>query len=338
MITQEDIARELGLSNMTVYRCLNNKGSVSPKTRRRIEEFIREKNYRPNQTARNLKLKKNNVIGVLLPSFTYSYYPQIIECIRQNLKSQYNLLLCLSNEDPVMEREQLEVLLSIPVAGIFLCPVNQTESVDNCRFLQEQNVPFTLFDRYFSKDELQCSFVATEARSSSAELVNYLYSLGHRRIAHIGGKNNDSFSQQMFEGYLDALAANNLPYDEKLVYPGTPDYESGWEGMKELVARGVELTAVHCVNDPAAMGAMEFCRRNGIRVPEEISVTGFSDIGSAQNAYAPLTTCREPTEEIGKIATELLLEQIESGSCIPARHYLLKGTFIPRQSCVKLKI
>lgn len=337
MITQVDIARELGLSLMTVYRCLNNKGNVGSRTQELIRRYVREHNYRPNQTARSLKTHHNHFIGILLPSFTYSYYPQIIESIRQNLGEKYHLLLCLSNEDPVMEREQLEVLLSVPVAGILLCPVNSCDSLENCRYLRGQGVPFTLFDRYFEGSDVKCSYVSTESRSASVELVDYLYTLGHRRIAHIGGGLDNSFACQMFEGYCAGLKKHRIKPDARLAFSGALDYETGMAGMRHLLEQGGDFTAVHCANDPIAIGVLEYCRQEGISVPGDISVTGFSDIAISKNVYAPLTTYREPTAEIGRNATELILRQIE-GDCEQAcEHRLLTGHFVERASCASPK-
>ena len=338
MVTQEKIAEDLGLSLMTVYRCLSGKGSVGAKTRKRIEDYIKKHNYRPNMMARSLKLKKSNIIGLLVPSFTYSFYPEIIESIQETLKKRdYNLLLCLSNESAKAELEELEMLMTIPVDGILMSPANSASSVENCRFLKSHKMPFVLFDRYFQEDEVDCSYVATDSFAASKQLVDYLVKCGHRKIAHIGGSLKNSFARLMFEGYKEGLKENGLKFDDKLVYRGKLEEITGLNGIRHFLDSGLKFTAVHTANDPIAIGVLEICQELGIKIPDELSVTGFSDITIAKNVYAPLTTVKEPTFEIGRIAAEGLVEQIETeeGTAVPTKELLL-GEFIARKSCSKI--
>ena len=337
MVTQEKIAKDLGLSFMTVYRCLSGNGSVGAKTKKRIENYIQKHNYRPNLMARSLKMKKSFIIGLLVPSFTYSYYPEIIESIQETLKAKgYKLLLCLSNENPESEREELEMLLTIPVDGILMSPVNSAKAIENCHYLKGQGIPFMLFDRYFPDAEEKYSYVATDSFEASKQLVNYLVDLGHRKIAHIGGDQNNSFARLMFEGYKAGLKENGIRYSKKLVFQGNLDEKTGSEGVRYLFGNKVDVTAIHTANDPIAIGVLNVCKEMKIKIPEELSVTGFSDIAIAKNVYAPLTTVKEPTSEIGKFAAEQLVKVIEAKENLPVVQKLLPGNFIERKSCRKV--
>jgi LacI family transcriptional regulator len=334
MVTQEQIAKDLGLSVMTVYRCLSKNGSASPKTRKKVGDYIEKYNYRPNLMARSLKLKKSNIIGLLVPSFTYSFYPEIIESIQETLKKcGYNLLLCLSNESPESEREELEMLMTIPVDGILMSPVNSDKAIKNCQLLQKREIPFVLFDRYFQEMEINCSYVATDSFSASKQLVDYLADCGHKIIAHIGGSMDNSFSRLMFEGYKAGLKANGLSFCKELVFRGSLEEATGIAGIKKLCESKLKFTAVHTANDPIAIGVLNACIELGIKIPEQLSVTGFSDISLAEKLYVPLTTVKEPTAEIGRIAAEELIKQIESDEKIAPVKKLLTGTFIMRKSC-----
>ena len=337
MITQAKIAEDLGLSVMTVYRCLSGNGSMSPKTRRKVNDYIKKHNYHPNLMARSLKLKKSNIIGLLVPSFTYSFYPEIIESIQETLKNcDYNLLLCLSSESPESERNELEMLMTIPVDGILMSPVNSDKSIGNCQFLQEKEIPFVLFDRFFADSAIDCSYVATDSFSASKQLVDYLADCGHRMIAHIGGSMENSFSRLMFEGYRAGLKANGLSFYEELVFRGSMEEATGIAGIKKLRGSNLKFTAVHTANDPIAIGVLNTCIELGIKIPQQLSVTGFSDISIAKSLYAPLTTVKEPTAEIGRIAASELIKQIESDEKIAPLKKLLTGTFIIRKSCTKV--
>ncbi|MBQ9754162.1 MAG: LacI family DNA-binding transcriptional regulator [Lentisphaeria bacterium] len=331
MITQEQIAKELGLSVMTVYRCLSGNGCVSAATKKRVEEFMRSRNYRPNLMAQSLKRQSSNIIGLVVPSFSYSYYPEVIDSIRTCLGLQYNLVLALSGDDPVEERKALEMLLGIPVAGILISPAASGKSVENCRYIADSQVPFVMFDRYFSEDP-SWSYVAADCFAGAAELVRYLFKLGHRKIAHIGGSEG-SFAQQIFEGYCRGLEECQLPLDISLVIRTRADEKSGALAAAQLLSSGKEFTAIHTASDPLAMGVMTCCRERNVAIPERISVTGFSDIMVAKQLSVPLTTFREPTAEIGAESVRLLLEKISGTPGASPGHLKLPGVFVERSSC-----
>lgn len=318
---------------MTVYRCLSGNGSVSAAMRKRVEEYMRSRNYRPNLMAQSLKRKSSNIVGLVVPSFTYSYYPEIIESIRHSLGLKYNLMLALSADDPLEEHKALEMLLGIPVAGILISPAASRSSVENCRFIADSRTPFVMFDRYFDEDPAW-SYVATDCSAGAEELVRYLFELGHRRIAHIGGSEG-SFAEQMYEGYRCGLEKCGLPFDPELVIRTAPDEKAGGEAMAELLKKKTSFTAVHTASDPLAIGVMNCCRRHGLAIPGDISVTGFSDIMMAGQLSVPLTTFREPTAEIGREAVRLLVEEIR-GEARP-EHLKLPGTFMERESCSRRK-
>ena len=331
MITQEQIAKELGLSVMTVYRCLSGNGCVSSATRKRVQEYMQKCNYRPNLMAQSLKRRSSNIIGLIVPSFSYSYYPEVIESIRTSLGLKYNLVLALSGDDPLEERKALEMLLGIPVAGILISPAASESSVENCRYIADSQIPFVMFDRYFNEDPAW-SYVATDCSAGSAQLVRYLYSLGHRQIAHIGGSEG-SFARQIFEGYCKGLTECGLPFDPALVIRTSADEKSGGSAMAELLKSSRTFTAVHTASDPLAIGVMNCCREMNVAIPERISVTGFSDIMVAKQLAVPLTTFREPTMEIGAESVRLLLEKISGDPGVLPGHLKLPGTFVERNSC-----
>ena len=331
VVTQKKIAADLGISLMTVYRCLSGKGYVGVRTRKRINGYIRRHNYRLNLTARSLKLKKNNTVGLVVPAFSYSYYPEIIESIRRTLGRKYNLLLSLSDDSDETEHAALEMLMSIPVDGILLSPAGSPASLKTCRQMREQGVPFVLFDRCFPRID-DYPVVSTNCADSSAELITHLASLGHRKIAHIGGKPYDSFAAQMLKGYKAGLKRNGLAFDKRLVKQGPLTEQFGNEAMKQLLDAGIPFSAVHAGNDPVAIGVMAACRERGISVPRDISVTGFSDISVSKHLDPPLTTVREPTADIGSIAADLLIRQIEKTAGNGNEIILLPGQFVLRAS------
>ena len=338
MITQETIAKDLGLSFMTVYRCLSGKGSVSEPTRRRISDYVKKHNYRPNLMARSLVQGKTNIVGLVVPSFSYSYYPEIIQSIQETLKARdYKLLLCLSGESPISEKEELDMLLSIPVDGILMSPTASKASIGNARYLKDNEIPFVLFDRYFEEPDLDCDYVATDSFNGSRKVVEYLLSLGHRRIAYIGACTGNSFAKTMLDGYKAALKGKSVKVDSGLVLKSELTEAGGCSAMRELIRSGVKFTAVQATNDIVAVGVLSACYEAGLKVPEQVSIAGFSDISISKNLSLPLTTVKEPTEDIGRIASEALLDMIENGTKKRKKlKKLLTGSLIVRESCAAL--
>jgi LacI family transcriptional regulator len=215
-----------------------------------------------------------------------------------------------------------------------MSPTVEKASMDNCRYLEDNKVPFVLFDRYFEEPSLDCDYVATDSFNGSVKVIDYLLSLGHRRIAHIGAGTENSFSKTMLDGYKAALKGKSVKVDPKLILRSELTEAGGYNAMKELIKSGVKFTAVQAVNDIVAIGVLSACHEGGLKVPEQVSVTGFSDISISKHFFLPLTTVKEPTGEIGRIASEGLLDIVENSTRrIRKLKKLLMGNLIVRSSC-----
>ena len=308
MLTQEEIAQKVGLSRMTVYRYLTGQ-TVSRKTKETLDSFLKESSYRPNLTARSLVSRKTNLIGLLVPSVHYSYYPHIIQTIQSELRMNgYNVILSVSNDNTVEEWDEINLMLSIPVDGLIVSPVSSVESERSIQLLKENNIPFVLVDRRMEK--IKCPFVGTDARKYSKLIVNYLVENGHRRIAHIGGPEENSFSADMYSGYIDAMTENNLTVDQRHVLRGDISEDTGRTSMKLLCQMKDGPTAIQAVNDTVALGALRYASENDVRVPESVSLVGFSDIALSSIVCVPFTTVREDTTLMGIEAVSILLKNI----------------------------
>jgi DNA-binding LacI/PurR family transcriptional regulator len=330
VLTQEDIAKAVGLSRMTIYRYLTGK-NVTKKTRDKIERFISNRGYRPNLTARGLVLKQTKLIGLLVPSVSYSYYPEVVEAIQKEIKGRgYNVLLCVSDEDPEQEREELNLLLSIPVDGIIISPTSKSQSEANCKLLEREKPPFVMFDRYFIN--VNASYVTTNSFAASKKLVQHLIDMGHRSIAHIGGPHSNAFAKGILQGYRRALQQNNIVVDEDLIASVAMDGSNCIPAFQKILQQQKRPTAVQAVNDPVAIEILKAANRLAIRVPEDLAVIGFSDSRLSEMLAVPLTTVREPTKRMAAEAVNILFDQIETKS----KKKIIKnlaGKIILRRSC-----
>jgi len=302
--TQEEIARAVGVSRMTVYRYLKGK-NVTKNTRRKIERFLQRVEYRPNLTARSLVLRQTRLIGLLVP--------EVIGALQKEIRDRgYNLLLCVSEEDPVQEKTELNLLLSIPVDGIIISPTSFPESEQNCRMLEGEKPPFVMFDRYFPS--VRASYVTTDSFRASEALVQHLIDLGHRRIAHVGGPPSNYFANGILRGYKSALRKNGLPVEERSIFTVSMDGSDCLPALRAILELEPRPSAIQAVNDPVAVALFKEAPGLGIRIPADLALVGFSDSGTSALLEVPLTTVREPTSLMARTAVELLIEQIEAKS------------------------
>jgi DNA-binding LacI/PurR family transcriptional regulator len=310
--TQEEIARAVGVSRMTVYRYLKGK-NVTKNTRQKIERFLQRVEYRPNLTARSLVMRQTRLIGLLVPSVSYSYYPEVIGALQKEIRDRgYNLLLCVSEEDPVQEKTELNLLLSIPVDGIIISPTSFPESEQNCRMLEDEKPPFVMFDRYFPS--VRASYVTTDSYRASEALVQHLIDLGHRRIAHVGGPPSNFFANGILRGYKSALRKNGLPLEERSIFTVSMDGSDCLPALRAILGLKPRPSAIQAVNDPVAVELFKEALGLGVRIPEDLTLVGFSDSRTSALLQVPLTTVREPTSLMATTAVELLIEQIEAKS------------------------
>ena len=335
MLTQTEIAKALGLSFRTVSRCLNNKGYVSPESRKMIEDYAQKKGYRPNLLARSLVLKKSNIIGLLVPSIAYSYYPEITENIQHTLRKYgYNLLLAVSNENCKEEKNEIETFLSLPVDGIIFCPTSFPASRENCKLLLKNKIPFVLFDKIFP--DIPCSYVTSDNADASKKIVEHLLGLGHSKIAHIAGPRGDSFSIGLLEGYKAALKSAKIPFSPDLVYYGSITEKHGYDSMNDILSLKDRPTAVQAVNDIVAIGAVQAAKRKGIKIPDDMSLTGFSDLRISGLLTPSITTVREQVDRLGVEASEIIIGLIDK-SLKKNKKLMLKGKLILRESSGKIR-
>ena len=332
MQTQNDIARTVGLSRMTVHRYLSGQ-KVNKKTKEIMDDFISKRGYRPNLTARSLVSKKTNLIGLIVPSVAYSFYPDLIQQIQKEIKENgYNLILCVSNEDTGQELDEINLLLSIPVDGVLMSPTSYAGSADNCRELGKEKVPFVLIDRNIPK--IKTSSVCTDSYRGSKEIVGHLISLGHKRIAHFGGFSTNSFSEGIRSGYCTALEENGIPILEDLIFSGPMTEENGYETLKAVLQmdKSSRPSAIQAANDIVAIGVMKAAKEIGVEIPKDIALVGFSDIRLSSMVSVPLTTIKEDTHLMAHEGVNLLIDQLEKKR---SKKYVKKlpGKLIIRKSC-----
>lgn len=310
-VTIKDIARELKISTSTVSRALADRWDVNPETRKAVLELAEKLNYHPNPISLSLKKQQSMSIGVVVPEFINSFFAEIMMGIQNILEPMgYHMLIMQSGESYENELKNLRALESKMVDGFIISVTQETKNSEYFNHLIENGFPLVFFNRICN--EVKAPHVIIDDYRWSFEVVEHLIQEGYKRISHLMGPDNLVLSQKRKEGYIDALKKYNIPIDESLIIPCGIMMERGVLAAYKILEMEEKPDAIFAVNDPIAIGAMKTLQKNGIHIPEDIAIAGFSESQKALIIEPNLTSVEQPTFEIGQTAAELLLEQIKN--------------------------
>jgi LacI family transcriptional regulator len=280
-MTMADVAREAGVSTMTVSRVINKKGDVSRATRERVLEVIERLDYRPSGIARGVE---------------HVAYAE-----------GYNVFLCNTEEDPDRELAVLASLEEKRVDGLVLCSSRLKEAELRGVVARHSNV--VLVNRRLQGEGVGSVLLDDERGGKLA--TQLLLEAGHRVIGLLAGPRSSHSGRQRSHGYRLALADSGVPYNPALVRHCVPMVEGGQEAALLLLRAHPQISAIFCYNDLVAVGALQACEYLGRRVPEDVAVAGYDDIPLAALVSPALTTCRVPRYVLGSETVRLLLRQID---------------------------
>lgn len=308
--TIKDIARLANVSVATVSRVINNKPKgVSDATRQRIWEIVERENFKPSAYARGLVTRSSNILGVIVPDIANEYWTRLARGIEEAASARgYNTILCDGQNSPEKEAMYLNFLSEHYVSGILYSNIKGT-SESSFAMIKRSKVPTIFIDTW---QPLPSSHnVYSNNEEAFNELVHYVYSKGHRRLAFIGGYVESNSTRERYKGYIRALKELDLPFDKTLIVHDDFTIEGGRRGIGKLLEQKADFTAAMCCNDLMAAGVYAELDRRGIRVPEDISVTGFDDLPLASLLKPKLTTVSQSNIEMGKKGANLLIDMIE---------------------------
>ena len=327
-VTLADIARELGVSKMTVSRAINNHPLINAETRTRVLEVARRLNYQPNQHARALATNRSHLIGVVVPDLMHSYFAEIyrgVEAVARPLG--YRNLICNTDEDAAKELDETEALLP-RTDGLIVASSLPPGKVSFYKRIIKEGAKVVLIDRRLKG--LNCPVVMTDDVQVGMLATEHLIQLGHRRIGHLRGT-DASTAEGRFEGYRRALEKHGLPLDDALVRDCGFSERDGYEATRLWLSEGGVPGAIFAVNDPAAIGAMQALEEVGRRVGRDVALVGGGNIHYGDMLRVPLTTVSWSRSEMGQQAARLLLQLIE-GKAPGRKQIVLPPELIVRSS------
>jgi DNA-binding LacI/PurR family transcriptional regulator len=309
------VARVAAVSTATVSRVVNGSPKVRADTRRTVERAIARLGYVPNRAARTLVTRRTDTIALVVSEserrvFSDPFFPTIVQGISTAIAdTQLQLLLLLARGE--REHEKVErYLRQGHVDGVILMSLHGEDPLP--RALTEAGIPTVLSGRPLPGEQLP--YVDADNRGGAHAATSYLLESGRAAVATITGPLDMTVGIDRFDGYSDALKEAGQRIRKKLVAHGDFSKEAGARGMKTLLARQPDLNGVFVANDLMAIGALETLEELGRRVPDDVAVVGFDDIEAAASTVPPLTTVRQPLEEMTKAMAELLLERIGNGA------------------------
>jgi len=331
-VTVFDVARAAEVSIATVSKVLNAAGSfvpISEETRNKVMAAARSLNYQPDFLARSLRSRRTKTIGLVVANVRHPYFSEIIGGVDQAVQEAgYVSILSSAEDNPQRERLCINLFQQKRVDGIILAGETMCLEDQAVLTLVEQNIPVVLVAREL--DDERVSQVVLDNVKGGRLATEHLLSLGHRRIACIGGPEGKHDSEMRLLGYRQCLDEAGIAFDPELVARGGILAEDGFRAMQTLLARDVHPTAVFCYNDTQAFGALKALHEAGIAVPDGMSVVGFDDIEFCEYSSPALTTVRQPRFELGHTGAKILFEMLEGTTM--AQRAMIEPALILRKS------
>ncbi|MDC7245201.1 MAG: LacI family DNA-binding transcriptional regulator [Sphaerochaetaceae bacterium] len=328
MASLKDVAQLAGVSPSTVSRVMNNTIFVSPDTREKVEQAIREVNYKPNILAQSLRLKATKNIGLLVPEIAHPSFNLVIKYVVDSAaKRGLNTIVCNTHNDDVKEAKIIDSLVRQAINGIIFIRVSDKSHIVNVS--RSTNVPMVVLDRAFNNERIPN--ITADNYQAGVLAAEHLVSKGRRHIATITGKFDISLARDRHQGFVDTLRSHDIELDEELIYEGGFTYQSGMDGVKKFLESDKEFDGLWAQNDLIAAAAISTLLRNGKRVPQDVSVVGMDDVQFAPMIYPSITTIAQPFKEMCDKSVEYL-DKLTRNEKIEKHHISFPCFLVERES------
>ena len=328
----KDIARDLGVSTVTISKVLRNHPDVGEETRQRVLARVKELDYQPNLAARGLVTGRTYLVGLIVPGLLHPFFAEVAASVSDTLrKDDYYLVVSSSEEDPDLEEQEISQLLARQLDALIIASCRSTVEVFSR--IEKQKTPYVLIDRSFPG--LSSNFVGVDDFAAGMLATQHLVDIGCKRIAHVRGPELSPGIQRL-QGYMRALGQNGKNViDEYVIFEPKGDVGSsqrGAEAMRQLLRCKRIPDGVFCFNDPLAMGAVNEAVNQGLRIPEDIAIIGCGNLHYDDSLRVPLSSIDQHSGQIGSEAARLVLEALKSKVAPKLRTVLLPPELVVRES------
>jgi LacI family transcriptional regulator len=328
----KDIAKDLGVSVITISKVLRNHPDVGDETRERVLARVKELDYRPNLAARSLVTGRTYLVGLVVPDLLHPFFAEIAKSLSDVLRgSGYYLIISSSEEDPDLEEQEINQLLARRLDILIIASCRST--VDLFFRIEKQKTPYVLIDR--ALPGLTANFVGVDDEAVGMLATKHLIEMGCKRIAHIRGPET-SPSVRRLEGYRRALTQAGLKVsDDYIIAEPKGDVETrqrGAEAMRQLLSLKPRPDGVFCFNDPLAMGAINYALDQELRIPEDVAVIGCGNLHYDDALSVPLSSINQHSRRIGEEAARVALSILNSKVPPKVESVVLQPELIVRRS------
>jgi LacI family transcriptional regulator len=327
-ITIKDIAKALGVSPSTVSRALKDNPDISRETKDAVHKYAQEHNYKPNILALNLRTNRSNTIGVIVPQLVHYFFSCVLSGIEMMAaKAGYNILVAQSNEKYEREVKIVHSFLEARVCGVITSLAKDTVQYDHYQELLNHNIPIVFYDRICTG--IHTERVVVDDYAGSFGAVEYMIQTGCKRIFFYSGPPHLEISKNRRNGYLDAMRKYKIPVDDRMI-KFCDTREQAIAITPDILEEENRPDGFFAINDETASGILYVCKQAELKVPDEVSICGFTDGAIAQTTDPKLTTIEQHGEEIGENAINLLIDKIEgkekSSNKIVRTNLVVRGT------------
>lgn len=326
MASIRDVAKAAGVSISTVSRVMSGTVYVEPETKKKVQQAVKELDFKPNLAARSLKRGNIKLLGLIIPDITNTYYPELVKNINTAAsKEGYSLILCESMGDVEKEKQFFETLKYFFVSGIiFISSTDDISFVD--QYLGE--IPIVFLNRFY---EVNAPCVNVKNAESAYKATKHLINNGHRRISLLIGNSQRQYNQQRLEGAKKALEEAGITNYEQYIRSDVDSISSAYEKTRELLALPERPTAFFIFSDYLATGVYNGIFSAGLKIPQDVSVVGFDDTTQSKYLVPPLTTIHHPCVEKADDIFRILMD--ETNKSIKEKKWIAyDGNLIERES------
>lgn len=330
-ITIKDLSKFLSLSTSTISRALLHDKNVNEETRKRVLDAAEKLGYKPNLTALSLQSGQSKTIGFVVPEMITPFSSKVLKGIQNILYPLgYRIIITQSDEDPLIERKNLQLMEEFNVDAIIINLCHETQNNDMYEHIMNQGTPLIFFDR-LPHQSLDVSKVIIDDYIKSSLMVEYLIKTGRKRIVHIMGPSTIPNVTERMNGYKRILTKYNIFDESLMVQTDGMTFEHGKKAIRQILDKNVQFDSIFAFSDTLAMGAMNFLLEQKISIPDEVSVASFSGTELSSMVYPQLTSVQQPLEKMGEAAAALALEKIKDSKA-PSRTVLMDAELVYRAS------
>ncbi|HKF04364.1 MAG TPA: LacI family DNA-binding transcriptional regulator [Candidatus Sulfotelmatobacter sp.] len=328
----KDIAKDLGVSLITISKVLRNHPDIGEETRERVLARVKELDYRPNLAARSLVTGRSYLVGLVVPDLLHPFFAEVAKSLSEVLRqSGYYLIVSSSDEDPELEEVEINHLLARRLDTLIIASCRTT--VDVFFHIEKQNIPYVLIDRCLPG--LSTNFVGVDDELVGMLATKHLVDIGCKRIAHICGPEISPGIRRM-EGYKRALSQAGMKVmDDYVITQRKGDVgtkQSGAEAMRQLLSLEPRPDGLFCFNDPLAMGAMNYALDHGVRIPEDLAIVGCGNLHYDDSLRVPLSSIDQHSRKIGEEAARIALRILNSKAPLKPESLVMQPELIVRES------